>query len=75
MKVNDTKTLGQLIRQRRKELGHTQQTISEYTGFSTSFISDVENGKRTVEIDKTIFLMNSLGIDFIVQYRGSKTEL
>lgn len=75
MKVNDTKTLGQLIRQRRKELGYTLQTISDYTGFSTSFISDVENGKRTVEVDKTIFLINSLGIDFIVQFRGSKTEL
>ena len=32
---------------RRKELGYTQSYISEFTGFSVSFLSDLENGKST----------------------------
>lgn len=72
MKINDTKTLGILIKERRKELHYTQQIVSDYTGLSKSFISDIENGKKSSEIGKTIYLMNSLGIDFIVNKRGTQ---
>lgn len=70
MKVYDVKTIGTLVKQRRKKLHYTQATVSKYTGLSKSFISDVENGKPTIELGKLIFLMNSLGMDLIVEGRG-----
>ena len=55
MKIVDAESLGKAIRRRRKELHYTQAYLAEYTGFSASFISDLERGKETAEIGKTIF--------------------
>lgn len=71
MKITDSKTLGQAIRERRKELHYTQAYISEFTGLSVTFISDLERGKPTAEIEKTIRLVNILGLDLFVERRGS----
>ena len=54
MKINNTKTLGETIRARRKELHYTQAYLAEFTGLSVTFISDVERGKTTAEIEKII---------------------
>lgn len=70
MKVIDSKSLGQAIRERRKELKYTQAYLSEFTGLSVTFISDLERGKPTAEIEKTIRLVNVLGMDLLVEKRG-----
>ena len=70
MKIIDSKSLGQAIRARKKELNYTQAYLAEFTGFSTTFISDLENGKPTAEIEKTIRLINILGMDLLVERRG-----
>ena len=70
MKITDSKSLGQAIRTRRKELGYTQGYLSNFTGLSITFISDVENGKPTAEIEKTIRLINILGLDLSIEKRG-----
>ena len=70
MKIIDTKSLGQTIRSRRKELGYTQGFLSDFTGLSITFISDLENGKPTAEIEKTIRLINILGLDLLIEKRG-----
>ena len=70
MKITSTKDLGMEIRNKRKKLGYTQAQLSEYTGFSTSFISDLENGKETAELGKTLFLLQLLGLDMVVSNRG-----
>ena len=70
MKINDSKSLGQAIRERRKELNYTQAYLSEFTGFSVTFISDLERGKPTAELEKTIKLVNILGMDVLVERRG-----
>ncbi len=69
MKITDSKSLGQAIRMRRKELGYTQVYLSEFTGFSVTFISDLERGKPTAEIEKTIRLIHILGMDLLVERR------
>ena len=69
MQVNDPLSLGQAIRNRRKDLSYTQKYISEVTGFSMSFLSDLENGKATCEIGKTIHLINLLGLDIDIEAR------
>ena len=70
MKVNNTGELGRMIRERRKELGYTQGFLSEYSGLSASFISNLENGKETAEIGRVLFLINLLGLDVELKTRG-----
>ena len=70
MKINDTKSFGEIIKKRRKKLGYTQKYVSDVSGISASFISDLENGKATIEIGKAIYLANLLGIDVFLNERG-----
>lgn len=70
MKILDVISLGSAIKERRKELNYTQKFLSEVTGLSSSFISDLENGKETTEIGKVLFLINTLGLNFILEKRG-----
>ena len=70
MKITDAASFGQAIRLRRRELHYTQTYLAQFTGFSVSFISDLERGKRTAELEKAIYLANILGMDCILQARG-----
>lgn len=70
MKITDAKSYGEAIRKRRKELGYTQAYLAEFTGFSVSFILDLERGKATAEIGKSIYLANLLGMDLCMENRG-----
>ena len=70
MKIIDSKSLGKAIRMRRKELNYTQAYLSEFTGLSITFISDLERGKPTAEIEKAIRLINILGMDLLIERRG-----
>ncbi|MCR5848529.1 MAG: helix-turn-helix domain-containing protein [Lachnospiraceae bacterium] len=70
MKISDSKEFGKCLKERRKELGYTQAYISEVMGLSVSFISDLENGKKTVELEKAIRYANMLGTDMILESRG-----
>ena len=70
MKISNAAEFGSAIRSRRKELRYTQAYLAEYTGFSVSFISDLERGKETAELGKAIYLMNLLGLDLMVKKRG-----
>ncbi len=72
MVISDAKMFGEALKKRRKELGYTQRYISEFTGFSISFISDLENGKSTAELGKAVYLANMLGLDISINARGSK---
>ena len=63
MKIRSVEELGEAIRTRRKELHYTQAFLAEFTGFSVSFISDVERGKATAEIGQTLQLLMILGLD------------
>lgn len=70
MKVFDTKTFGEIIKKQRKKMGYTQKYICEVSGISASYISDLENGKATIELGKAIQLANLLGIDVELTERG-----
>ena len=61
--ITDAKEFGAALRQRRKDLGYTQAFLPEFSGFSVTFISDLENGKSTAELGKAIYLANLLGLD------------
>ena len=69
-RIHDTKELGKAIRERRKELGYTQAFLASYAGVSASFLSELENGKETVQINKMTDVLSLLGMDIYVVRRG-----
>ena len=70
MNIYKSIDLGVAIKQRRKKLGYTQAQLSDITGLSASFISDLERGKDTAELGKALYIANMLGLDLIVNERG-----
>ena len=70
MKITDSNSFGNAVRHRRRELGYTQTDLSKLTGLSVSFISDLERGKRTIELGKALYLANMLGLDIRIERRG-----
>ena len=69
MQITSAAAFGEAIRARRKELHYTQGFLSEFSGLSVSFISDLENGKKTAELEKAIYLANLLGLDLCLEGR------
>ena len=70
MKITNSVTFGQAVRERRKELGYTQDSIASFTGLSVSFLSDLETGKKTIQLDKAISVAMLLGLDLSLTPRG-----
>ena len=70
MKITNAKSFGEAVRSRRKKLGYTQKYISEFTGVSVSFLSDLENGKKTIELEKSLAVASLLGLDMELKERG-----
>lgn len=54
--------LGKLVRKERKALGLTQAELALTSGTGTRFISDLENGKPTCQIGRTLTVLKTLGI-------------
>lgn len=75
MRVYSAEELGKLIRQRRKELGINQSKVAAMAGCGVMFVSNLENGKGSSEIDKVIEVMNALGMDFFAVRRGDSPWL
>ena len=69
-RINDTKELGRAIRDRRRELGYTQAFLAEYAGVSASFLSELGNGKETIQLGKMMEVMSLLGMDICMLRRG-----
>lgn len=68
-KIMTTLELGNIIRERRKSLKLTQAEVAMASGIGGRFISDLENGKETCQIGKTLMVINSLGIDIAFNER------
>lgn len=68
--IQDMKALGQAIRDRRRELGYTQAFLADYAGISTSFLSELENGKETIQTGKMMDVISLLGMDLCIRNRG-----
>ena len=67
MKTNNAAAFGKAIRNRRKELHYTQ---SYMTGIGADFLSNLENGKETAELGKSVTIANMLGMDVFLAIRG-----
>ncbi len=68
--IQDMQDLGKAIRDRRRELGYTQAFLADYAGISASFLSELENGKETIQAGKMMDVISLLGMDICVKNRG-----
>lgn len=73
--IQTTKELGQLARTHRKNRNLTLETISGLGNLSTRFLSEFERGKETAEIGKILKALRTLGLEVIIQPRGSNTPV
>ena len=54
--------IGTLIRDTRKRLGVTQKDLALTAGTGLRFVIDLERGKETCEIGKSLRILQTLGI-------------
>jgi HTH-type transcriptional regulator/antitoxin HipB len=59
-----TAQIGALVRGTRKAMGITQRDLALTSGTGQRFISDLENGKHTSQLGKTLTVLYTLGIKF-----------
>ena len=54
--------LGRLVKKERKAMSLTQAELALTSGTGMRFISDLENGKPTCQIGKTLTVLKTLGL-------------
>ncbi|MDA3901843.1 MAG: helix-turn-helix domain-containing protein [Desulfuromusa sp.] len=69
MKISTTQDLGLTIRKKRKKDGLTLQDTAAICGVSYAFLSALENGKESVQLNKVLQVLNCLGIELNAQVR------
>lgn len=70
-------TVGDRIKQRRIELGWTQDQLAQKAGISKSFLSDLENSKRSVSAHNLLDIARVLGVslDFLMTGEASNDQV
>jgi HTH-type transcriptional regulator / antitoxin HipB len=71
MKMKNTEQLGTAIRMRRKQLKITQKELAMTCGTGLRFIVDLEKGKPTCQIGKTLQVLQALGLAIETTILGS----
>jgi y4mF family transcriptional regulator len=67
--ITTSKDLGECIKAARKAKKLNQQEIADLAGVGRRFISELENGKPSLEFDKVINVANATGIDLFSKPR------
>jgi y4mF family transcriptional regulator len=65
--------LAAALRNRRRELGLTQEELAELAGVSTRFMHDLENAKPTVQLDRVLAVAETLGLELHWRIRTTET--
>ena len=69
MKHEEQKTaveIGLLIKSERKRQGVTQMQLAGIAGTGIRFISDLENGKGTIQVQKLLKVLQALGLGLFI---------
>lgn len=54
--------LASAVRSRRRQLRLRQDEVADLAGVSERFVYSLENGKRSVQLDKVIAVLSALGL-------------
>jgi y4mF family transcriptional regulator len=60
------------VRNRREELGYTQEELASRSGVSVRFLKEFERGKPTARLDKISELLDFLGAELSVADKAKK---
>ncbi len=72
--IISVKEIGELIRAERKRQNILQQDLAELSGVSLHFLSNLENGKASVEFQKVLLVFRSLGIEIQLTTRQAAED-
>ncbi len=64
--LKDIKQLGQIIRAARKNQGLTQAQLAATCGTGVRFIRELEHGKKSCQIAKTMMVVQMLGMEILI---------
>ena len=67
MIIATMKDIGNLVKETRKKQKLTQVQLAQLSNVGTRFLSDLENGKPTCEVEKTLKVLSNLGIKLCIQ--------
>lgn len=70
-RITGAADLGRLVRDARRKLALTQQDFADLAGVGRRFVSELESGKPSLEIDRVLKCCAAAGIDVSAQPRGS----
>ena len=56
------------IRKERKSQGLSQGELAQLAGVSLNFLSQLESGKDTVQLNKVLQVLKTLGLEFHLRY-------
>ncbi|TAE80304.1 MAG: transcriptional regulator [Alphaproteobacteria bacterium] len=66
--IRKSKHLGMIIQSARKAQKLSQDDLAGLTGTGRRFISELESGKETAQLAKTLHVLQCLGISLIAEY-------
>lgn len=66
--------LGGVVRAARKQAGLDQKDAAGLAGVGLRFLSDLENGKPTVRMDKVMRVLDVLGLELVVRTRRQRYD-
>ena len=64
--------LGTIVKAKRKNMQLTQASLAALCNVGTRFISELENGKTTLEINKVLKVVQGLGFIIKIEERRIK---
>lgn len=62
--------IGRMVRQKRKASGFTQVEAAGMCNVGVRFMSELENGKSTLQIDRVLHVLQSFGLEVIIKDRA-----
>jgi transcriptional regulator with XRE-family HTH domain len=71
---NGVSNVGERIKQRRLELGWTQDQLCTKVGLSKSFLSELEGGKRSVSAKNLLNIAQTLSVSLDYLMTGTASE-
>lgn len=71
-KVTDPVALGRIIRACRKASGATLAEAAGLAGVGIRFLSELERGKATASLGKTLRVLERFGLEVFVEPRGAR---
>ena len=67
--IKTTQALGQLMREARKSQGLTQEQLASISGTGRRFVLDLESGKESCHLDKTLRVLMMLGFELYLRQK------